>query len=904
MSLTPEQKKWLYITTSDSFWLNELTSNDAFDPQELKDSEQLFLDQQEQSKAKQKILSYVRNTLLSIQKEIKEAFDTEVEFLRQKQIQGIEKSNVALFNDNNMGFDFMEDINDLPEAFFQGALKKQWDQAGIKITMLELEMKKDNLFTEDEIAKELFTPLVQQQILPETFVPNAYSAVQKMIDETNELYVQQLSKASSDDRYIADIAKDTINISASIVNASLGFSEVAHEISKEEATLGKGITDIISITSTTTIDTVEALYHGGDIPSACQIILKNLSSAVSNAIILSMGKGNDEGKGAKQIATFVALSMQSAAVGIKITASNNPKKELVSALQTILTTACDFGITAGDDDTKNTLGLIKIAIKKIFASKSYIDNIKKEVEKMNPQHLDFKKITVLCIQGAMDGLEQALDLKKIVEEQQKRALKIEAERSLENLGEGDVKRKEELEKLIATLKQKDAPTTLEKIIQLAKKCKIDGAKLTELIPSSVFTDLSSNIKKGEEDIVGTLKEEMNRILEEEKTELHDQLALLQSIDETTPSDAELQKIEQLLSKIQHDRAIWNKVFTLTEKGAKIAKKVLAALGPGVVMVQLIKSVSEAVLRAREVLTWKDNLDEAQSVSNPYLTSIQGMLRQQTEHLTQDSIRSALLVVQLAGEITALTPASAVGKLISAGAGLAMNVEEFLYRNYQRAQLKKAWTQTKIALKHPEYRRQNLYVRKLNPTLAKYTIGFGAVVAKDPIAISTMNKIGVTTDMLENPSAGVEKVKNFLSVLYNKDMEVAQQFFADDDWVHSLPAARLETTHWFMVSTKAKEMHVGCSFDDSAIISALKDLEESKARFIDTPEFEEVQHFCSSLCTLQSVFASFSATDAHGAILETMNTIKEEFLGLIEAEKDNITAVHNAIEKRLAQLIDV
>ena len=74
--------------------------------------------------------------------------------------------------------------------------------------------------------------------------------------------------------------------------------------------------------------------------------------------------------------------------------------------------------------------------------------------------------------------------------------------------------------------------------------------------------------------------------------------------------------------------------------------------------------------------------------------------------------------------------------------------------------------------------------------------------------------------------------------------------------------------------------------------------------MDTPEFEKMLDFCNSLSKLHKVFSSFSARDAHGAILETMNNIKEEVLGLFKAEKDNITAVHNAIEKRLIQLIDV
>ena len=38
------------------------------------------------------------------------------------------------------------------------------------------------LFTDKELMDELYTPLVRDLVLPETFVPNKYSATQKMID--------------------------------------------------------------------------------------------------------------------------------------------------------------------------------------------------------------------------------------------------------------------------------------------------------------------------------------------------------------------------------------------------------------------------------------------------------------------------------------------------------------------------------------------------------------------------------------------------------------------------------------------------------------------------------------------------------------------------------------------------
>ena len=961
MPMNSEQSKWLCLTTGNKLWgdlwkqvalseesdknqkfteeinssnlseeekevqIKQLNEESMKNLQELNDETDALKNQAvmlqvqvEDEEKKRKILAYVRSTIQDIQADIKQAFNTQVEFVKTKIIQEQKKANIAMFDNDNMAFDFMEDINDLPKEFFEGEMKAKWDQAGVRIAMLELEMRDGNLFTEDEITKELFTPLVQQQILPETFVPNAYSAVQKMIDETNSLYMKELATAKEEDNVVLDVIKDTIDTSANIIKASLKISEATGALTKDQKLLGENITDIITITTTTTIDTVDTLYRTGDVSAAVQAIFNDMANTVGKTIETAMGRTPDS----KTISTFVVLAMQSSAIGVKVVTDDDPADAFLDSLEDILTKGCDFGVNASDEYTANILKIVKFSIKNAFAGKAYVEKVQKEIREMHP--FDPKKALVICIKGIEAAVSKSFEIKKIIETQQKYAAKQAAEEKLAGMDPESEEAKEvqelatALDKELNPKKYKDETkkpkaskgaiadkgVTISSITKVLGAGGFDPSDLKGIqIPENAIQDAVEKIKKAEEETAETLKTEMNRMLAEEEQELQKQIALLQSIDETAPSDKDLQTIEKLLAQLQRDREIWDRVFSLAGKGAKAAKAALTVLGPGVTMVQLIKAISEVVVRTKEVLNWRDNLEDAEVVSNPYLTSVQGMLKQQTEHLTQDSISMALLIIKLAGDIMTLTPASPVGKLISAGADLAIEAEEFIYRNYKRAQLKKAWQQTKIALEHPEYRRQNLYVRKLNPTLAKYTIAFGAVVAKDPVAISTMNKIGVTTEMLEHPSAGVDKVKKYLDTRYNKDMDVKIKYVPDTDWVRGLPAITLEETHWFIVSSKAREMHNGCVFDDAIIKASLKQLNDTKKAFLAKQGVEEVRAYCASFENLKNNFDKFNATDKKGSDLSTLNSVKEEYLGLIEAENENMNSVKNAIEKRLAQLAE-
>lgn len=908
--VSPEEKKNLIADINKASAESLKNLEQEFD--ELK-TEQMYLvgmDTANQDRKKE-VLAYVRSTINEIRDNVRKAFDQQVTFLKTKAIQDQNKAKIDTFNDDNMAFDFMEDVNDLGQDFLQGPVADEWSKAQVRIAILAVEMEEAR-FTQDEITKELYTPLVQQQILPETFVPDAYSAVQQMINETNKLYIEELAEADKEKSVVSDIIKDTISTSANIVKASLGISEEAGAITEEQKELGDTITDIISVTATTTVDTVETLYTSGNVGAAIQTIFNDMAATVGSTVETAMGGTDDS----KVIATFVTLSMQSAATGAKIVTADDPGQAFLGSLESIMTTGCNFGANATDEYTANIINIVKAGIQNAFSGKAYVEKLQGEIKGMKP--FDIKKALMLCLQGVSDAVNKAIEIKDIVETQQKYAAKKAAEEKLAGM-DPDSEDAAKIQAMVTALDKDLHPEKYEEeeddsaffddgfSLDAAKEFlgdQIDVETLTAIeIPTDLFQSATENIKKHEEAAAATLKDEMNRLLGEEEQELQNQMSLLQSIDETAPSDQDLQTIEKLLAQLQKDREIWDKVFSIGEKGAGAAKAALTVLGPGVTMIKLIKAISEVVIRTKEVLNWKDNLSDAEVVSNPYLTSVQGMLKQQTEHLTQDSIAMALLIIKLAGEIVELTPASAVGKLISASADIAIETEEFIYRQYKRAQLKKAWEQTKIALQHPEFRRQNLYVRKLNPTLAKYTIAFGSVVAKDPIAKYTMNKIGLTNEMLEHPSAGVGDVKKYLETRYNKDMEVKLKFVADDDWVRKLPSITLEITHWYIIASKAREIHVGCNFDDGKIKAALTGLKEAQKLFLAQEGIDEIRAYCASFSTLKNSFEAFSATDAKGKPLQTLASVKDEYLGLIDAETENMNSVKNAIEKRIAQLVE-
>lgn len=70
----------------------------------------------------------------------------------------------------------------------------------LKGARINLDGKSEPLFTALEIQAEYWTPLMRERILPETYIPDVYSETQRMLDETNALYLDAVEDRRAQDK--------------------------------------------------------------------------------------------------------------------------------------------------------------------------------------------------------------------------------------------------------------------------------------------------------------------------------------------------------------------------------------------------------------------------------------------------------------------------------------------------------------------------------------------------------------------------------------------------------------------------------------------------------------------------------------------------------------------------------
>ncbi|MGS0754800.1 hypothetical protein ACVBEH_08845 [Roseateles sp. GG27B] len=303
-------------------------------------------------------------------------------------------------------------------------------------------------------------------------------------------------------------------------------------------------------------------------------------------------------------------------------------------------------------------------------------------------------------------------------------------------------------------------------------------KIDELRTADALADIESS------------KEEIERIL-------------IQS-DEAGGKAADTRSIEVLIQEMQRDRMIMEMAQKLMSAGATIVEQFVAPMAVGGAAIKLAANLIKATQRAMSLNTWINNQKDMHKAVSSFESSAANFVKNQGEQFSHYAIQSALELARMIGEIVSCSGiSSAAGVALAKGAALAIAAEEISYQFYKKADLENAWRITRKAWANPDSRKLGLLARKLNPTLAKYTLAWGASVKRDALAQEAMRSCGLNALTLSHKDSNVSQVQKFLETSFNEDNVVLKRYSVPD-W---MPAV-LELTAKSWTTAKSRGETLG------------------------------------------------------------------------------------------------
>ena len=338
---------------------------------------------------------------------------------------------------------------------------------------------------------------------------------------------------------------------------------------------------------------------------------------------------------------------------------------------------------------------------------------------------------------------------------------------------------------------------------------------------------------------------------------------LKALSNAEKAGAEASNIDNLIADLLRDRMILKIATQIAEGGADFLAQFVPALGAVSAGIKLAANLLAVAQRAQQLDAWINAQSDLKAAQSALSSSAANFVKNQGQQLAHYAAQAFFAAAQLAGKITELAgPAAPVGTIIAAVAGASAKAEEALLERKDKLDIEIAWKVTQKALRNPKNRQLGLEARKLNPSLAKFSIAWGAVVLKDPLARDAMRACGLNEASLKNDNTDVNKVVQYLEAFYEDDKALYRDSTEPvPEWVPKDPEVTLK---WWsqlrLAAAKTPKLQMKNAGLLEGLLGELMSVEETADQTSDAVTHEK-ELFVALRAVMDTAVATMGVNDA-------------------------------------------
>ena len=270
-----------------------------------------------------------------------------------------------------------------------------------------------------------------------------------------------------------------------------------------------------------------------------------------------------------------------------------------------------------------------------------------------------------------------------------------------------------------------------------------------------------------------------------------------------PPDEIAKAMDQIDHAIAQSQALRQKVAMInavTSAGASV----LAAFVPGggaVVAAQKIAFDIYAICKAVQLHNnWCESMEISFRANSAYGPAIERTMKNARIELSQRSVEIILHSLQLGTEVGKFFDPTGATTIASASLSMADAVQKYSYKMHKKAAIIKGWRAYKKAIHNPGNRKAARKALRLNSTLAKCCIAYGASIAQDPAAMEAMRVSGLTVSALQDDKDVCNKLVAYLQEQLRNDPNELRVQTEPAEWQPGRP--KLNPVSWFETKSAA------------------------------------------------------------------------------------------------------
>ncbi len=589
----------------------------------------------------------------------------------------------------------------------------------------ELDAQKE---AQRRLAEDLWKPLEREGIIPENFVPDKYSEVNRTFMEANAYYDERLQEYSAElgeDGEFMRKFKDGMAVGQGLVKlatAGADLTAAAGELAKssdvvKDAKEAKEILGWVELGMSSSSAMVEGALQERDAIS----VIDGLNMYISKMLAEVLDKDL-----AQAINTGVEVCLRGCSAGKKF-AQGDYKGGMLDVATAVLTGFVGVDKTEDDDGLKTSGKGIHDGIRDLANDKN-IAELLKNGDTNKAMGEIFKQLP-----GIVDSVKGTLE------------------------------------------------TFHEKLSEDTQEARDAQAKIKEKFSEEALAAQAEEAAKLQ-------REDFEEFMRREDRAFGEMLAY--GFADPEGEDEEIEQAElKRLESIEHLIAVQvrnQKMFDLSKKISKGGIDLVSKLVPGMSLVaaaqQLAYSIAEAIKHTQQLLIWMDNVSDAGKAATVQLDAMMNRYGLQKKQALQANITVAVDAVRVCGEAMKLAgQAAPVGLVVSAAADTAAAAIEVAAKVVEIAQMESAWRDYKKALSNPKDRKNIRKTLRSNPTLSKYAMAYGAIEDNNPIAQEAMRRCGLNERTLAQKDAKVGDVVQYLETIYRDDPVLLRSMPPRDAW---------------------------------------------------------------------------------------------------------------------------
>ena len=645
------------------------------------------------------------------------------------------------------------------------------DSKGRKVDPYE----EEPLFSDDEIAAEVFDPLLRIGLLAETFVPNEFSRTHRMLKGTFASYgkrVEEAEKSSNFGEYAA-LGKTVFISALTIAGGDIKLDAASKETGDELATGGKAGSTITTIQkhlgiiaikddefSTAVAKTAQAMeFVSQGIAFLDEVVYEgqeDIREALEKEEPEEMGANKRRKQAAPKLARAIVAMVASELADIF--AEADLSTEVSSAFGSLVKTQkIVTALSARQFTDKNVTDIVQ-------ALKAGVDETLQKLDPGDPVQA-FKQVrqtfNLVVDAGAVTKALKAKTLDGAVilfgkaAEKSKDAAKKIADKDLDNLTDKE-------QGNYRTRVQTAAGKAMDEVFDRDDdEYDSDKPAKPKHTPKEDHQDPDWVWQDGPEG------------------GWHCAFCAAQGDDPRIFAGI----IDRKIAQLKRDAAILEWGSKLAAMSFEIASNFLAPLAIGGCALKMAKNITLAVKRWSDFEAFRSKRGSMFEAASAYSAAATRFVRNselQGAHYTANAAAEGAKMIGAILQCSAV--AAHAGVVVSSSANIAQAIEAVLYEMARLMEVKKAWKDYQEALYHPDNRRLGLLALESNSTLAKYAIAWGAVIEKDALVSDFLGACNLNADSLRDPGANVDKVVAYLEARLPDDQVIVGRKISLVSWI--------------------------------------------------------------------------------------------------------------------------